>query len=193
MPEQIREVSHTMEKEQALLMLGFAGSTHTAPDRHAVDVMTAILSGMAGRLFQAVREERGLSYTLGASHVPGWDPGSLIVYSATKPTEHARVLELLQEQLQLALSEGFTEQEVDEAKRYLIGLHRLDIQHLVGLARRCVVDELYGLGYDNWRQYDTAVEAVTPGMVAEAARRYLTLDRRAQVTILPDGNASPTQ
>ncbi|MBI3022046.1 MAG: insulinase family protein [Candidatus Omnitrophica bacterium] len=185
----IREVTHTMDKEQALIMLGFLGSRHTAPDRYALDVMTAILSGMAGRLFQAVREERGLSYTLGAVNVPGWDPGYLLVYAATRPTEQSSVLNALDEQLRLAVGQGFSDEEVFQAKRYLIGLHRAELQHLVGLARRSALDELYGLGFDAWTQYEDRINALTTAMVNEAAGRYLTMRQRVQVVISPDGQS----
>ena len=187
-PTDVRQVSRTMEKAQTLILLGFSGSTHTAPDREAIDVMTAILSGMSGRLFQSVREQHGLSYTLGAAHSPGWDPGSLVVYAATRPEEETKVLEVIDEQLQLAVDKGFTEEEVGRAKRFLIGGHRMDLQHLVGLARQSVLDELYGLGYDAWTTYEDEINAVTVAQVNEAAKRYLTLQRHSQVVISPNGH-----
>ncbi|MBI3011482.1 MAG: insulinase family protein [Candidatus Omnitrophica bacterium] len=189
----IREITHTMDKEQALIMLGFLGSRYTAPDRYALDVMTAILSGMAGRLFQAVREERGLSYTLGAVNVPGWDPGYLLVYAATRPTEQISVLNALDEQLRLAVGHGFSDEEVFQAKRYLIGLHRLELQHLIGLAKRSALDELYGLGFDAWTRYEDRINALTTAMVNEAAGRYLTMRQRVQVVVSPDGRARKTK
>jgi zinc protease len=181
----IQSVSKTMDKEQALILLGFYGSRHSAPDRDAVDVMTAVLSGMSGRLFQSVRERHGLSYTLGAAHAPGWDTGSLVVYAATRPGERDRVIGVLDEQLRLAAEKGFTDDEVAQAKRYLIGHHRLDLQHLTGLAKQSVLDELYGLGYDSWSTYEARINAITVAQVNDAARKYLTLDRRAQVVISP--------
>lgn len=181
-----RSVTHTMDKEQALIMLGYRGSRHTAADRYALDVMTAMLSGMSGRLFQAVREERGLSYTLGAVHVPGWDPGYLLVYAATRPEEQAAVLGMLDDQLGRVTATGFADDEVEDAKRYLIGLHRMDLQHLVGLARRSALDELNGLGFEAWTSYEDTINAITPSMVNEAAKRYLT-QQRVQVVISPNG------
>lgn len=188
-PQQIREASRTMQKEQALIMLGFPGTTVASPNRYALDVMTAILSGMSGRLFQSVRERYGLSYALGASHAPGWDPGALVVYAATKPEEQTKVLRTLEEQLQLATEKGFTQEEVDQAKRFLIGAHRMDLQHLVGLAKRSTLDELYGLGHDAWTRYEAQINAVTVPMVNEAAQRHLTMQRRAQIVISPNGHA----
>ncbi len=183
----VRTVVQPMPREQALIMLGFPGSTHTAPDRYALDVTTAVLSGMAGRLFQAVRESQGLSYTLGAANIPGWDPGYVLVYAATRPDEQDRVLSVLEEQLRAVATTGFTPEEIDQAKRYLIGTHRMDIQHLVGLTRRSAMDELYGLRYDAWTRYESVINSVTIDQINEAARRYLTLERRAQVVVSPNG------
>ncbi len=184
----VREAARAMEKEQALIMLGFRGSTYAADDRYALDVLTAVLSGMSGRLFQAVREQLGLSYTLGAVHVPGWDPGYLLVYAATRPEEEARVQVALREQLALAADKGVGADEVEQAKRYLIGQHRMELQHLIGLAKRSALDELYGIGYDAWRTYEAKLNAVTVSMVNEAAARYLTMPHRAEVVISPDGH-----
>lgn len=187
--DRVRTQTQTMEREQALIMLGFRGSTHTATDRYALDVMTAVLSGMAGRLFQSVRETHGLSYTLGAVHVPGWDPGYLLIYAATRPAEEETVLKVLDQQLRLTAEKGFTEEEVDQAKRYLIGIHRMDLQHITDLAKRAVLDELYGLGYDAWTKHEARINAITVPMVNEAAKRYLTMQRHAQVTVSPNGHA----
>lgn len=178
-----------MEKEQALVMLGFPGGTHTAADRDALEIMTAILSGMAGRLFQAVREEHGLAYAVGAVNVPGWDPGYLVIYAATRPNEQANVLSALGAELEAAAAKGFTTEEVEQAKRYLIGAHRLDLQHLVGLAKRSALDELYGRGFDAWKAYEARVNAVTAPAVNEVAARYLTTRRHVEVVISPDGRS----
>ena len=185
---EVREALHTMEKEQALIMLGFFGNTYTAPDRHALDVMTTVLSGMAGRLFQSVREEHGLSYTLGAVHIPGWDPGLLLVYAATRPEELEKVRGIIDEQLELVITEGFTDKEIRQAKQYLIGAHRLDTQDIVGLAKRTALDESHDVGYDAWTTYEDEINAITPSMVHEAAKQYLTMQHRAEVIVSPNGN-----
>lgn len=184
----IRQAAKTMEREQAVLMLGFPGTTHAASDRNTLDVLTAVLSGMAGRLFQSVREAHGLSYTLGAVHTPGWDPGYLMIYAATRPEEQARVRQVIDEQLARLIEHGVTEEEVEQATRYLIGLHRMDLQQVVGLARRSVLDELYGVGFDRWKTYEQTLRAVTPSMVHEAAKRYLSVRQRAEIVVSPNGH-----
>jgi len=151
-----------------------------------VEVFTAILSGMSGRLFQTVREQQGLAYTLGAGHTAGWDPGVLSVYAATRPEEQQRTLDALLEQLQRIVDEGVRDEELSQAKRYLIGSYRMELQLLSGLARRAAVDELYGVGYDAWQQYEARINAVSLADVNAVAKRYVRLSQRAQVMIGPN-------
>ena len=112
----------------------------------------------------------------------------MLVYAATKPEEQARVVQLMEEQLQLAVDQGFASEEVEQAKRYLIGQHRMDLQHIIGLAKRVTLDELYGVGHDAWTRYEAKITGVTVPMVNEAAGRYLTMPRRAQIVVSPNGH-----
>ncbi|MBI3087594.1 MAG: insulinase family protein [Candidatus Omnitrophica bacterium] len=180
-----RQASQVLPKEQTVIFIGFRGTQATAEDRDALDVLTSILSGMSGRLFQAVREQQGLSYTLGAFNVPGWDPGYVAVYAATRPGERAQVLDTIQTQLREVVERGVTGEELDQAQRYLIGHHRMELQHLGSLARRAALDELYGLGADAWTTYEARINAVTAEQVQEAARRYLQWSHRAEVVVAP--------
>ncbi|HBH97305.1 MAG TPA: hypothetical protein DDX89_05930 [Candidatus Omnitrophica bacterium] len=187
----IRRAALALPKEQSVILWGFPGTRLTDADRDAVDVLATILSGMSGRLFQSVREQQGLSYALGASHAPGWDPGSLVVYAATRPEERNQVLKTLEEQLEVIIRTPSTAEELEQAKRYLIGSHRLSLQSVPGLARRCALDELYGVGYDAWRSYEARINAVTVELVQQAAQHYLQLPHRAEVVVGPDGSPQP--
>jgi zinc protease len=187
--EGTREASLILPKEQTVIFLGFRGSRLAADDRHALEVMIAILSGMSGRLFQAVREQQGLAYTLGAFHVPGWDPGYLVVYAATRPADREQALRTIKEQLTLVVKRGVTDEELAQAKQYLIGSHRMELQQLAGLAKRSALDELYGLGYAAWQDYEARIQAVSRDAVQEAASRYLTLSRDAEVVVGPGAAA----
>ena len=187
--EGTREASLTLPKEQTVIFLGFRGTRLAADDRYALDVLTAILSGMSGRLFQTVREQQGLAYTLGAFHVPGWDPGYLVVYAATRPAEREQVLRTIKEQLTLVVEKGVTDEELAQAKQYLIGSYRMELQQLAGLAKRSALDELYGLGYAAWQDYEARIQAVSRSAVQEAASRYITLSKDAEVVVGPGAAA----
>ena len=65
----------------------------------------------------------------------------------------------------------------------------MDLQHLEGLTKRAVLDELYGVGFDSWKDYESRINAITAPQVSEVGRRYLTMQNRARVTVSSNGHA----
>lgn len=74
--------------EQTHLVLGFQGCSYRTPEYFAMQVLAGVLGGGASsRLFQEVREKRGLCYTIFASHQPFFDTGVFSVYAGTDPKD----------------------------------------------------------------------------------------------------------
>ncbi len=83
--------------EQLHVALAFRGPDATAPDYYAAQLFaTALGGGMSSRLFQELREERGLAYSVSASHSPHNDIGVLTLYFASRPKDGAAALALLE-------------------------------------------------------------------------------------------------
>lgn len=82
--------------EQLHVVLAHAGPEMLAPELHAAQLFTMALGGgMSSRLFQELREEHGLVYSVSASLTPHMDSGILSLYLATQPADGARALDLL--------------------------------------------------------------------------------------------------
>jgi predicted Zn-dependent peptidase len=115
--------------EQAHLALGVRGLSREDPDRYALAVANQILGGgTASRLFQSVREERGLAYSVHSwvdAHV---DAGALVAYAGTAVEHLGEVLALLDAGLR-DLTEGVTDDEVRVAAGYLAGSREPDGPH----------------------------------------------------------------
>lgn len=81
------------DTEQLHLTLGFRGFAVTDPREMAARLFaTAVGGGMSSRLFQQLREERGLAYSIGAAHGLHADTGLFSIYAATRPEDGAQVL-----------------------------------------------------------------------------------------------------
>lgn len=128
--EQLVGVQATQRpSEQVHVMVGTPGFASSDPRRYAFGVMNNILGGgMSSRLFQEIREKRGLAYTaysFGASYS---DAGSFGMYAGCAPQKAAEVVELATAELSLMAADGITEDERDRALGQIAGSSALALE-----------------------------------------------------------------
>jgi predicted Zn-dependent peptidase len=112
----------TRTTEQAHICLGWRGLPQSDDDRYALAVANQILGGgMSSRLFQEVREERGLAYSVYSYPSTYSDTGALTIYAGTAPRRATEVLSVVDSIVASLLAEGVTDQELRVAKGYLEG------------------------------------------------------------------------
>ena len=108
--------------EQAHIVVGTEGLPRSHPDRHALAVLDTILGGgMSSRLFQEIREKRGLAYSVYSYRALYTDAGSFAVYAGTTPHNAETVIDLVQEEIASVLDDGITQAELDRAKGHAKG------------------------------------------------------------------------
>ena len=182
------EEDYNMAREQSLVLVGFRGADIDSPDRYYLEVLSSVLSGENGRLYRAIRNDLGLSYSLGTVSVSGIDTGFLASYVATD-TEHLKnAKEVLFKELEKVKSGGVSDQEVDLAKKALTGRQKISLQSYKSLAYQMALDEMYGLGYDAYLSYGRHVSNITRADVTGVAKKYIDLKNLALVTILGEGD-----
>jgi len=115
-------VVRTDQTEQAHVALGWRAVDHDDPDRYALSVINQVLGGgMASRLFQEVREERGLCYSVYSWATTYADTGSAGIYAGTNPARLDELLTVLDHQVAKLATGDVTEAELAVAKGYLEG------------------------------------------------------------------------
>jgi len=108
--------------EQTHVALGWRSLPAGHPDRYALAVANQVLGGgLSSRLFQEIREKRGLAYTVWSSPSPASDAGQFTAYAGTAPEQAATVLSLLEGEVARMVDEGITPAERDIAVGYLTG------------------------------------------------------------------------
>ncbi|PAW80360.1 MAG: hypothetical protein B9S33_18500, partial [Pedosphaera sp. Tous-C6FEB] len=178
-----RRASDTRDKKQAVLAIGFPGTTMQHEDHYALDLIQEACSDMGSRLFVRVREKLGLAYYVGAQHLAGLVPGYFAFYCGTAPEKAALVEKELLAEAELLRTEGLTEEELKRAKAKIIGQKKISRQDLGGQAMLHALDELYGLGYRRHETDDARYEAVTLAEVKAVAARYF-LPQAAAVAVI---------
>jgi zinc protease len=172
------------ERNQVHMLIGFPGTTIASPDRYPLAVLDAALSSQGGRLFDRLRDHLSLAYTVSCFSQEGLEPGSFAVYISTSPEKREQAVSELMEQLRLTLA-GITPQELDRARRFVVGNYEIGLQTNGAQASEMALDELYGLGYDYSPRYVAGIEKVSVEDVQRAAGKYIHLDRYVQAEVGP--------
>jgi predicted Zn-dependent peptidase len=166
---------HDRDTEQVNLVLGTTALRRDDPRRPALHVLTnALGGGTSSRLFQEVREERGLAYSVYASTAAYADTGTFEVYAGCTPGKVDEVLALVREQLADVAAHGLSDAEVVRSKGALRGSTVLDLEdtgsRMTRLGKAALVHEEL-LSPD---QLLDRIAAVTPEHVQAVAADVLT-------------------
>jgi zinc protease len=178
-------VSETRDKKQAVIVVGYRGTTLHDKDRYPLELLQEACSDLGSRLFMRVREKLGLAYYVGAQNFIGLAPGYFAFYAGTMPEKAELVEKELLTEAELLRLEGLTKEELQRAKAKIIGQKKISRQDLGALAMTTALDELYGLGYGYSDSEDALYEAVTLEQVQAAAVKYLKPDALVVATVKP--------
>lgn len=158
--------------QQAILMAGFRGIDMFDPRRYALELIEEASSDLGSRFFLRIREKMGLAYFVGASQVQGLVPGPFVFYLGTAPAKVEAVQAELLDEIRALAADGLSEEELSRAKAKLLGQESLRKQSNDALAYACALDELYGLGFDEYTRLRERVEAVTLEEVRATAAAF---------------------
>ena len=108
--------------EQAHIVTGVEGLHRAHDDRHALTVLDTLLGGgMSSRLFQEIREKRGLAYSVYSYRSLFADTGAFSIYAGTTPQNAQTVMDLVRDEVQSITADGVTEAEFERAKGHVKG------------------------------------------------------------------------
>ena len=173
------------KKLQAHIVYGFLGTTVRHPDRYPLEVMNSVLAGQGGRLFLELRDKQGLCYNISSGSQEGVEPGYFAVYMGTDPKKLEVALAGIQRELLQIRETPISGEELERAKRFIIGNYELDLQKNESVASLIAFDEIYGLGREELFRFPERIEAVTRQDVLRVAKKYLRPERAVLSVIKP--------
>ncbi|MFI0485876.1 M16 family metallopeptidase [Actinomadura sp. 9N215] len=173
-PVDPRNVVIDKDTEQAHIILGGAGVSRTDDRRFALGVLNAALGGgMSSRLFQEIREKRGLAYSVYSYTAQYADSGIFGVYAGCQPAKAEEVLSICRDELYKAGGVGLTEEELERGKGQLRGAMVLGLEDTGSRMSRIGKSELV---YESLLPVDEVlarIEAVTLDDVRAIASEVL--------------------
>ncbi len=172
-------VEHRAKSQSALAMV-FPGPGRVDPDRHAAQVLSAIASGLGGRLFQALRDRRSLAYTVLMSSWQRRGTGALVTYIATSPDREEEARAAMLSELARFREELVEPHELEDAVNYLAGQTEVQRQTAGAIGAEILDAWLIGTGLDELRDPTAGFRVVTRDRVRAVAEASLVADRRAE-------------
>ena len=163
---------------QTHVYIGHSGIKRDDPDYYALLVMDNVLGvgpGFTDRLSATLRDRQGLAYTVNASisGTAGDQPGLFLGYIGTFPDKYVWVREGFLKEVNRIRDEKATEQEVEDAKKYLLGSLPFGLTTNESIAGLLLNAERYKLGFDFLDKYREKVKAVTVEDVQRVAKKHL--------------------
>jgi len=176
----------TRDGAQVHLVFGTETFRYGDPRRHALVLISTIFgSGMSSRLFQRVREELGLAYTVYAFHSFMQASGVAGVYVGTQPPTAQQAADEIREELAKLARHTLTAAELASAKQQVKGQLVLALEGPVSRMYRVAASALYGEPYRSMDAMLAEVDAVTPDRVAEVAAEFYAPERQVVAWLGP--------
>ena len=140
---QAKQVIQEKDLEQVHLVIGTLAPAAASPKRYPSFLLNAVFGGsMSSRLFQEVREKRGLAYAIQSYLVPYLDTGMLGIYAGTGADHLEEVVDVIRQEMQRLCREPLTAQELHAAKELIKGSFLLSMESTDNRMTRLAKNEL---------------------------------------------------
>jgi zinc protease len=185
LPAQVGDFVEKQPREQAVVLQAFPGPAVNSEDFYVGEVLDELFSGMASRLFERVREEKGLAYFVRSGRVTGLESGMFYFLAGTQPGKESEVLTEINEEIARVARGAIEPVELLRCHTRLKAARRQALQTNSARAMQAGLNALQGQSVNDWKHYDAYVEAVGVERLAAFAARWFTGAQRTQLVVRP--------
>lgn len=181
-----KEIALTLNRQQAVVMVGFRAPSLKDNDRYSAEMLAEVLgSSFSGRLFAEIREKLGKAYSVGGQYIPGINAGAFIFYALTDEASAKEIEEVMSREFEQLKNLLVTDKEFADVKSYLAGSFKSGLETNSSLSLMTSLDELYDLGFDAYKDYESQLGKVSKEDIQKAAQKYLDVSRAVVVVTRP--------
>lgn len=165
----------TKDTEQSHLLFGMPAYPAGHPDRFAVSLLDCALGGgMSSRLFQEVREKRGLAYAVYCQTCNHTDAGEFAIYAGTRPSNLEEVVDIIRREIDKVVRDNITKGELERVRDFAIGQFILGMESTRTRMSRLGKMAIMGQEQQSIDEVIAAYRAVTLDDTARVANSVLT-------------------
>lgn len=184
-PADIGDFVEHQPREQAVVFQAFPAPGMKHSDFYVGEVLDELFSGMSSRLFERVREEKGLAYFVRSSRITGLDTSMFLFFAGTSPLHDREVLSEIDAEIARVKAGEVSQEELTRCQVRLKAARRMGLQTNSSRAMQAGLNALYGLPVNDWKNYDRYIEDVTLGRLQAFAKTYFKKELRTQLVVRP--------
>ena len=172
---------------QSVIVMGHIGGMRDNPDYAALQAMNEVLSGgFSGRLFQNVRSDQGLAYSVFGSYGSGaFAPGQFFAGVFTQSSSTAEAIEAVRREMINLQEEPVSQEELDDTRNAILNSLVFRFDSRARVLRQRMSNDYQGLPEDAFEQYIEELRELTPADIQRVAQQYM---RPNEMKILVVGN-----
>ena len=182
-----RLVIPMMNKAQADIAYGFTTTVRNDPEYYASWLMNHAFGqySMSGRLGDSIRERQGMAYYAFSTLDANVMEGPLLIRAGVSAANIDRAIASIDEEVRKLVTDGLTQKELDDSRRFLIYAMPRALETNAGIANYLQTAEFFGLGLDYDVRVPDLLRSVTLDQANAVARKYLSVDRASVVIAGP--------
>jgi predicted Zn-dependent peptidase len=174
------------ESAQTHIVFGATSVAHHDPRRYAVALVDTIFGGgMSSRLFQRIREELGLAYSVHTFQSFHPETGVTGVYVGTSPETAAQAVEAIELELDKLAAHSLTEEEIRAGKSQLKGQVTLSLESVTSRMFRAAGVALYREPYRSLEETLALIDAISAETIAQVCAEFYPSSRQTVLSLGP--------
>ena len=172
------QVERVKDVEQVHVCIAFEGLQREHPMKYAMAIFNTLFGGgMSSRLFQKIREEHGLTYSIYSYTTAFADSGIFTICASMNPTQAEKVFELIAEEIREVKAEAFPEKLIEVTKEQMISNFIIGTESTLNRMNSAGASLMLRGRVQEPEEVIAKIEAVTPEDVLEAARMVLDFEK----------------
>ena len=179
---------HVMEREQAVVLLGFPDVGVKDKDFVTAELLCELLNGLSSNLFDQVREKKGLAYYVGATRVIGTETSMFAMYAGTQPEQTPEVIHEMKREIARLASGKVETAELERCRATIKAARVMGRQTIGARAMHSALNLSYNLPVNDDAEHNAKLDACGASEIASFVSHYLCADKCVELTVGPENS-----
>jgi zinc protease len=185
-PTEAVNVVEPMDREQAVVLQAYP-DVGIKDERYVVgEMLNELFSGMSSRLFERVREDKGMAYYVGSSRIVGLHSSMFVFYAGTHPSQAAEVVTEIDAEIARVVAGEVTEDELARCRTRLKAARPMGRQTIGARAMHTAINLTYELPLDDDAEHAQKLDEVDAPAMAQFAKEFFDAKRQVRLIVQPE-------